>query len=44
MSQPEKFSLVIFSLKNEINTEGRLKIKDWLEKRLEKDSVRVIFE
>lgn len=44
MSQPEKFSLVIFSLKNEINPADKLKIRNWVEKRLDRDSVRVIFE
>ncbi len=43
-SDPQKYPLIIFSVKTELKTENKLKIKDWVKKRLEKDSVRVLFE
>lgn len=44
LTNPKKFSLIIFNLKNKIDSNNELKIKKWVEKRLEKDSLRVIFE
>ncbi len=44
VNSPIKFSIVIFTLKNEISDNDEIKIKKWIEKRLEKDTVRVIFE
>lgn len=42
--KPTKYPLVLISLKSHIAPNDEIKIKNWLEKRLQNDSIRVIFE
>lgn len=41
---PERLSLVILSLESKITSDDEIKIGAWLETRLKRDSIRVIFE